>query len=227
MAARAPRNTLTRERVIAGALETADERGLEALTIRALAEHLGVRPMSIYHYVATKDELLDALVDAVFGELHVPSASGDWRGELAQRARSVRAMLARHPWALVVTESRPHPGPASLAGHEAVLDVLHRAGFSTEASGHAFAVLDAFVFGFALQDLMLRSAGLDTSAAELRAGMDLAGHPRLDELARHHAHAEEYPLDRSFDIGLTIALDGIEALLRSPGGPAADGASSR
>ena len=212
MTRRAPRNTLTRERVLTGALEIADVRGLEALTIRGLAEHLGVRPMSIYHYVATKDDLLDALVDAVFEELYLPSASGEWRDELTRRAASVREMLSRHPWALAVLESRPQPGPASLAGHEAVLDILHEAGFSVEASGHAFAVLDAFVFGFALQDLMLRSAGLADSAADVRAGMNLRRHPRLDEIAQHYAQAADYPLDRSFEIGLRIALDGIESL---------------
>lgn len=212
MTPRAPRNTLTRERVLTGALEIADADGIDALTIRGLAERLGVRPMSIYHYVATKDDLLDALVDAVFEELYLPSASGEWRDELTRRAESVRAMLSRHPWALAIMESRSQPGPASLAGHEAVLDVLHHAGFSVEASGHAFAVLDAFVFGFALQDRMLRSVGLDSSAADLRAGMSLSGHPRLDAIATHHAEAEVYPLDASFEIGLRIALDGIDQL---------------
>lgn len=212
MAGRAPRNTLTRERVLTAALELADRDGLPALTIRALAAHLAVRPMSIYHYVATKDELLDALVDLIFAELHVPTAGGDWRRELTRRSRSVRRSLARHPWALTVMESRTQPGPAVLADHEAVLDVLHAAGFSVAAAGHAYAVLDAFVYGFALQDLMLRSAGLDTSAAELAAAMNLDRYPRLTEMAAYYAQSETYPLDASFDLGLELALDGIAQL---------------
>ena len=212
MAAKARRYTLTRERVLAGALELADAHGLEALTIRALATHLTVRPMSLYHYVAAKDELLDALVDVVFAEIYLPSSAGDWRSELEQRARSAREALSRHPWALTVMETRAQPGPASLAGHEAVLEVLRTAGFSVAAAGHAYAVLDAFVYGFALQDAMLRSVGLDTSAAQLRDGMNLGGHPRLAELAEHYVAASGYPGDASFEIGLEIALTGIDRL---------------
>lgn len=211
-ASRAPRNTLTRDRVIAGALELADARGLEALTIRALAQHLSVRPMSIYHYVATKDELLDALVDAVFSELYMPVATEDWRSELVIRAESVRTTLVRHPWALVVMETRARPGPASLAAHEAVLELLHAAGFSVEAAGHAYAILDAFIYGFALQDSMLRFVELNTSAEELRGEMDLSQHPRLAAMAAHFVESETYPIDTSFKIGLRLALDGIARL---------------
>ncbi|MFV0433805.1 MAG: TetR/AcrR family transcriptional regulator [Leucobacter sp.] len=209
---RAPRNTLTRDRVIAGALELADTHGLESLTIRALAHYLGVRPMSIYHYVSTKDELLDALVDAVFSELYMPAAAGDWRTELVSRAESARITLARHPWALAVMETRAQPGPANLAAHEAVLELLHVAGFSVEAAGHAYAILDAFIYGFALQDSMLRSVELNTSAEELRNEMDLSRHPRLAAMAAHFVEAETYPIDASYNIGLALALDGIARL---------------
>jgi AcrR family transcriptional regulator len=211
MSDRAPRNTLTRDRVLAGAFELADAKGLEALTIRALAAHLGVRPMSIYHYVATKDALLDALVDGVFETIARPSSSGDWRDELADRARSVRAAMAAHPWALSVMETRAHPGLANLAGHEAVLAVLREAGFSVEAAGHAFAVLDAFVYGFALQDAMLRQVGLDTDAAELRDGMPLEGFPHIAEQAERYV-TDAYPIADSFEVGLGIVLDGIAKL---------------
>lgn len=211
-APRAPRNTLTRDRVIAGALELTDAEGLDALTIRALAGHLSVRPMSIYHYVATKEELLDALVDAVFSELYMPSTAGEWRVELANRAVSVRSALVRHPWALAVMETRTHPGPANLAAHEAVLELLHVAGFSVETAGHAYAILDAFVYGFALQDSMLRSVDLNASAEELRDGMDLTQHPRMAAMAARFVEAETYPIDTSFNIGLALALDGIARL---------------
>ncbi len=209
---RAPRNSLTRERVIVGARALADARGLEALTIRALATHLGVKPMSIYHYVANKEQLLDALVNSVFEEFHLPQPDGEWRGELANRSRSVRDVVTQHPWALAIMETRTHPGPANLNGHEAVLEVLHRAGFTVEAAAHAYAILDAYVFGFALQDVMLRSIQLDTSAAELREEIDLRNHPRLGEMAEFYVHAPSYPLDRSFELGLELALDGIGQL---------------
>lgn len=209
---RAPRNSLTRERVIESARALADAHGLDALTIRALATHLGVKPMSIYHYVANKEQLLDALVDSVFEEFYPPDPDAPWRTELASRARSVRAVISHHPWALAILETRTHPSQANLNGHEAVLEVLHRAGFTTEAAAHAYAILDAFVFGFVLQDIMLRSIQLDTSADELRAGMDLNDHPRLMEIAAFYVQAEAYPLDGTFEVGLEIALDGIAQL---------------
>src|SRR5215216_3957374 len=96
----AQRAPLTRERVLRGAIAIADAGGIAALTIRALADKLDVRPMSVYHHVANKDEILDGIVDLVFSEIDLPSATGDWRSELAQRASSARAALRRHPWAI-------------------------------------------------------------------------------------------------------------------------------
>lgn len=212
MATRAPRNTLSRERVLAAALELADELGVEALTIRRLAAHLEVRPMSLYHYVATKEELLDALVDSVFAEIHRPDPTRPWREQLELRTRSSREVFARHRWAPMIMETRRHPGPETLAGHEAVLDVLRSNGFSVEAAGHAYAVLDAFSYGFAVQESMLATVGLEDSAPELVAGMDFTAAPRIAELAAVHLNATTNPLDESFEIGLTIALDGIARL---------------
>lgn len=209
---RAPRNTLTRERLLHGALELADRRGLDKLTIRALAEHLGVKPMAIYHYIRGKEELLDAMVDAVFAAIELPDARGDWRAELDTRSRSLRAQLTEHPWALAVLETRANPGPANLAGHDAVLETLRSAGFSVVAAGHAYAMLDAFVYGFALQEVMLARVGLEDDAEELMGAMDFSTVPRMAELAAHYAEAEDYPLRASFDLGLELLLDALERL---------------
>ncbi|WOQ16587.1 TetR/AcrR family transcriptional regulator C-terminal domain-containing protein [Raineyella sp. W15-4] len=220
---RAPRNTLTRDRVVAGAVDLADQEGLDALTIRALAARLGVRPMALYHHVAHKEAILDAIVDAVFAEVHVPTATGRWRDELAHRSRSMRAALGRHPWAVALMETRAHPGRASLANHEAVLAVLSAAGFALPAAGHAYAVLDAYVYGFALQEAMLASVDLEGSAEDLVSGMDLADFPRLAEFAAGHATVPGYAFGDSFEVGLRIVLDGLEELRTDPGqgtGPA-------
>jgi len=195
--------------VLSSALELIDRSGLDALTIRGLATNLGVRPMAIYHYVASKDELLDALVDFVFDEVYAPRA-GDWRSELVLRSTSLREALARHRWALPVMETRAHPGPATLANHEAVLDVLRRSGFSLRATAHAYAILDAFVYGFALQEAMLEAVGLPASSADVMEGMDLAGFPRVTELATLYVDAPTYPFVASFAVGLNLVLDGIE-----------------
>lgn len=213
--ARAARNTLTRDRVMDGAVALADRDGLEALTIRALAADLAVKPMAIYHYFASKDVLLDALVDRVFAEVPLPRASEDdesgdgWREPLAARSRAMRDLLARHRWSLSVLEARAHPGPATLAAHEAVLDVLRRSGFSVEASAHAFALLDAFVFGYALQESMLETAGLPDSPADVRAGMNLAAFPRIAETAEFYTASTDYVFASSFEIGLAAVLDAI------------------
>lgn len=208
MTPRAPRNTLDRARVLESALALADRDGLESLTIRGLAAELQVRPMAIYHYVASKDELLDELVDIVFGEVHVPSGT-DWRAELFRRSSSFRAALVRHPWAVTVVDTRSHPGPTMLANHEAVLEVLRGSGFSVQASGHAYAILDAFVYGFALQEVMLQKAGMLDASPDDVAGMSLDPYPRIAELAAMYMAEPTNPLMVSFDAGLGLVLDGV------------------
>src|SRR5690606_37596745 len=162
---------------------------------------------SLYHHVADKDELLAAVVDSVFAEVALPEPTQPWRSELADRARSQRAALRRHPWALRVMESQRQPGPATLANHEAVLEVLRSQGFDVPAAAHAYAVLDAFVYGFALQESMLTDVGLLDSPAEVAAGMELAASPRIAELAQLYVSAPEAPFGDSFEVGLAIVLD--------------------
>lgn len=216
---RAPRNTLTHEKVVAAALELADEEGIGAFTIRELAGRLQVRPMAIYHYTSSKDDLLDSLVDAVFAEVHLPEVHGQWREELVRRSHSMRETLARHRWALAVMETRPHPGPATLMNHEAVLEVLRASGFSLGAAAHAYAILDAFVYGFALQEAMLETVGLQADSARVMKGMDLLRYPRVAEMAAAYATAEVYPLSDTFDIGLEIVMDGIQRLASATPSP--------
>ncbi len=207
---RAPRNTLNRERVVAAALALADRDGLDAFTVRTLAAELGVRPMAIYHYVTSKDELLDALVDLVYREVHLPQRDNDWRQEITLRCTSMRETLARHRWALPVMETRSNPGPATLASHEAVLEVLRSSGFSLLATAHAYAAIDAFVYGFALQEAMLETVGLPDNSGKVVDAMELRQYPRLAELAMMYAMAAEYPFTASFDVGLNVILNGIE-----------------
>ena len=125
---------------------------------------LGVKPMSVYHYVATKDEILDGLVDLVFAEIELPSPSGEWREEISKRARSAREVLGRHPWAIGLLESRTAPGPATLRHHDANIATLRAGGFSVAETAHAYALIDAFVYGFALQEASLPFEGPDGAA---------------------------------------------------------------
>src|SRR5688500_19101550 len=92
-----PRTPLSRDRVLRAAVALAEQHGLEALTMRRLGQELGVEAMSLYRYVANKDDLLDGMVDAVFGEIELPPHDTDWRTAMRRRAISVRAALTRHP----------------------------------------------------------------------------------------------------------------------------------
>ena len=134
---------LSRDRVLRGAVAVADEAGIGALTMRSLARQLGVKPMSVYHYVANKDEILDGIVDLVFSEIELPSAHGDWQLEMRRRAISARGVLRRHPWAIGLLESRTSPGPATLRHHDATIGALRGAGFSVTMTAHAYALLDS------------------------------------------------------------------------------------
>jgi AcrR family transcriptional regulator len=141
----AGRVPLSRERVLRGAVAVADAAGIGALTMRSLATELGVKPMSLYHYVACKDEILDGIVDLVFSEIELPAADGDWRSQMRRRAVSARRALRRHPWAIGLMESRANPGPATLRHHDATLGTLRTAGFSVAMTAHAYALLDSYI----------------------------------------------------------------------------------
>lgn len=146
---------LSKQRVVAEAIRLADREGVDGLSMRRLAGALGAGVMSLYHYVANKDELLDAMIDVVFGEIELPPEGTDWQSSMRRRALSAREVLARHPWAIGLMESRTTPGPANLRHREAVTASLRGAGFSVVMATHANWVLDSYVYGFALQEATL------------------------------------------------------------------------
>jgi AcrR family transcriptional regulator len=211
----AGRGTLSRERVLRGAVAVADRAGIGALTMRSLADELGVRPMSLYHHVANKGEILDGIVDAVFAEMELPVPGGDWRAEIERRARSARRVLARHPWAVPLLESRSSPGPATLRHHEAVLDTFRTAGFSLELTAHAYALLDAYVYGVAIQEaaLPIGGAGVAEVAAPIMERFATGEYPRLVEFATHHVMRPGYDFGDEFGFGLGVVLDALTAAL--------------
>ena len=209
---RPARERLTKERVMLGAMAVADAGGMSALTIRTLAEQLGVKPMSVYHHVASKSEIIDGIVDLVFGEIELPSSSGDWRAEIRRRSASARRVLGRHTWAIPLLQSRTHPGPATLRHHNAVLGTLRAAGFSVEKTAHAFALIDSYVFGFALSEAALPIHGPQTIsevAGQMMAAFDPAEFPHLVEFSVEHILKPGYDFGDEFDFGLTLILDGL------------------
>lgn len=208
------RAQISHEQILAAALVVADEGGLAKLTIRSLAQRLGTSPMAVYHYVASKDEILDGLVDLVFAEIDVPVGAGPWREGIARRMDSARAALRRHPWAIGLMESRRTPGPASLSRHEATLAILRQDGFSVEAAAHAYALIDSYVYGFAVQETTLPIDSPEDAGAlaqEMLASFETA-YPYLTEIATEHVMRPGYDFGREFEIGRELILDALETL---------------
>lgn len=212
----ARRAPLTREKVLLGAVAVADDGGLGSLTIRSLAQHLGVKPMSVYHHVANKEEILDGVVDLVFAEIDLPSPDGDWRSQMSRRAHSARRVLRRHPWAVALMESRTSPGPATLRHHDATIATLRKGGFSVELTAHAYALLDSYVYGFALQEASLPFEGPDAAAGVAESIMEqfpAEEFPHLVEMATEHIFKPGYDFGDEFEFGLGVILDALERLL--------------
>ena len=210
---------LSRDRVLTGALAVADAEGVGSLTMRLLAEHLGVKPMALYHHVANKSAIIDGIVDRVFSEIELPSTSGPWRPEMVRRACSARQVLRRHPWAIALMQSRTHPGPATLRHHNAVIGSLRGAGFSVLMTAHAFALLDSYIFGFALSEASLPINGPET-VTEVAESMMLQylakDYPHLSEFSTEHILKPGYDFGAEFDFGLALVLDGLARSLDEP-----------
>jgi AcrR family transcriptional regulator len=212
----ANRKPLSRARVLQAAVALADEAGLEAFSMRGLAQELDVVPMALYKHVANKEELLDGMVDIVFSEIELPSEGLEWRSAMRRRALSTREALRSHSWAIGMMESR-HPGPANLRNHNAVMGCLRQAGFSFEMAIHAYSVQDAYIYGFSLQE---RDLGFQTSdsageAAQRRAETvgALENYPYLVEIATK-LPGSGYDNATEFTWGLDLILDALERTRR-------------
>jgi AcrR family transcriptional regulator len=211
---------LSRDRVLKGAMAVADAGGIGSLTIRSLAFELGVKPMSVYHHVANKDEILDGIVDLVFSEIALPSADGDWRVELRRRGVSARAVLRIHPWAIPLLQSRTNPGPETLRHHNAVIGALRAGGFSLEMVAHAYALMDSYVFGFALSEAALPINGPETVtevADQMMHLFDPAEYPHLVEFSVGHVLKPGYDFGLEFEFGLDLLLDGLQRSAEAEG----------
>ncbi len=202
---------LSREAIVAAAMALADADGVAKLSMRAVARTLGVEAMSLYHHIPNKEAILDAMVDEVFAEIHTPVAGGDWRAELRHRCVSARAALKRHPWAVGLMDSRRNAGYETLKDHDAVLGCLFEAGFSLTLAGHAFATIDAYLYGFMVQDLEMPFE--EESELEEIATAMLAGLPEefthLRRFTLEHALQPGYDFGNEFGYGLDLVLDSL------------------
>ena len=206
---------LGRQRVVEAAISLADSAGISGASMRAVAASLGVEPMSLYNHVTNREDLLDGMIDAVFGEIEVPGGSSSWREEMRKRAVSTHATLRRHPWAIGLMDSRNVPGPSTLRHHDAVIGTLRRGGFSVAMAIHAVSTVDSYVYGNLLQERSLPLGDEKTPrdlAADLIENLSAVDYPYLAEIAMARASdvSPGSQVDTEFSFGLTLILDAIK-----------------
>ena len=200
-------------------MDLADEVGAASLTMRKLADKLGVEAMSLYYHVANKDAILDGLLDAIYDEIELPSPGEPWKTAMRDRAISAREVVLRHQWAVSLMDSQSNPGPPTIRHHNAVLGALRSDGFSIPMAAHAFSVIDAYVYGFVMQEEALP---FDTEEElKMLADMMLQQFPEKDypyfaELVTKHALKPGYSYKDEFEFGLDLILDGLEKAM-TPG----------
>lgn len=205
------RPPLNREQVLAAAIDLADEEGLAAVTMRRLGERLGVEAMSLYNHVANKDDIVDGIADAVLGSIELPSDCADWKASMRQRADSLRKVLARHPWAAALTDTRSRPGPATLRYSDWVLGCLRRAGFSPDMASRAFWVLDSYIYGFVSQEASVVAEGsVAAEQGEYTRSLPSEEHPYLIEASMAYAAGPGWDFDEEFRFGLELILEGLD-----------------
>lgn len=205
---------LTRALITEAALRLADARGVENLSMRALAKELGVEAMSLYNHVRNKDDLLDAVVDTVVGRIVLPNSGGDWKDELRRRAQSMRTVFLAHPWAPPLIVGRINIGPNMLAFNEATLGCLRVAGFSYVQADHAMNALDSLIYGFHLLERSLPVQPEDYADAALThlPEIDPDRYPHFCALGQMVAEGA-YDGVNQMAFGLDLLLDALAANL--------------
>lgn len=206
------RRPWTRSQVLRAAIDLADDRGIESVSMRRLSQELGGATMSLYNHVANKDDLLDGMIDLLFGEIQLPTGGSDWKSATRARALSLRSVMARHPWAIGLMESRRTPGPATLRYHDAVIGHLLDAGFSLALVAHAISAIDGYLYGFAQQERSL-AFGTPDETSELAKvfllQLPTTQYPSLARLTIEHVLQPGYDYADEYEFGLDIILDGL------------------
>lgn len=213
----ARRAPLSRDRVLRAAVVLAGDAGIESLSMRKLAQQLGVVPMALYKHVANKEELLDGMVDVVVGEIDPPVRGTGWKSAVRQRILSARQALLRHPWASQVIESRTTPTPAVLEYLDSMIGMFRLGGFSVDLTHHVMHAMGSRILGFT-QELFDDSPRIDPEAQATMAREMTARYPYVAELAMAAAHVDDSVVGQGcddqfeFEFALDLLLDGFERL---------------
>ncbi len=211
------RAPLSRAFVLRSAVTLADHAGIEAVSMRNLAQGLGVVPMALYKHVANKEELLDGMVDAVVAEIDPPTQGANWKGTIRQRILSARQVQLRHPWASQMIKSRTQATPIVLDYMNSLIGTFRAGGFSADLTHHVMHALGSRMWGFTLEVFPITPPeDPDLRAAMLR--HLAATYPHFTEVAMPGAHDEAATVRHGcndqleFEFGLDVLLDGFERL---------------
>lgn len=210
---------MTRERVLAAAVELADARGLSSLSMRRLGSELGVEAMSLYNHVESKDDLLDGITDLVVRRIDLPG-DPDWKVALRRHAVSAHEVLLAHPWACNLALSPSRAVPASVRRADWILRRLREGGFSPHLTYHGFHALDAHILGFTLWQLGHGIADLEhlqELAHEFFRKFAPEEYPDLHAHARQHLEGVGADEPGAFELVLELILDGLERMNDVPG----------
>lgn len=195
------------------AVRLADEHGIEALSMRKLAQALGVEAMSLYNHVANKEDVLNGIVDLVVAEIELPAIGADWKAAMRRRAISAHEVLLRHPWAALLIVSHLNTGPVMLRYVDATIGCLREAGFSYEMADRAWNAIDSHIYGFTLQELNfpLDPSEYVDAAKRFFPLLPADQYPHLRALAQLLIDGEHRGV-HDFEFGLDLLLDGLERL---------------
>jgi AcrR family transcriptional regulator len=212
------REPMTRERILRAAVALADEGGVESLSMRRLAQELGVVPMALYKHVAGKDELLDGMIDLVVAEIDPPIEGADWKTTMRERILSARRALLRHPWATSVLESRGEPTPTVIGYIDSMMGVFLDGGFSVDLMHHAMHVMGSRILGFS-QELFDDTASMPDEEAAAMWSQVADVYPNIAKLIPVALDTHEGPVvgggcddQFEFEFALDLVLDGLERL---------------
>jgi AcrR family transcriptional regulator len=205
------RGGLSRRQIAQAALEIVDREGLDALTMQRVAKAVGAGTMTLYGYVRGKDELLDAVVDAAVEDAAPLTGEGSWRERLRELAGVAHEMLGRHPALVQIRLRQPVLRPESLRFGEAVLGILHEAGFGSREAAQSFRLLFTYVFGFAGLSPEQTADEARRQAAAAIATLPPAQYPNLSKAAAEASAAMAG--EEQFEYGLERILDGLESRL--------------
>jgi AcrR family transcriptional regulator len=217
------RAPLSRLRVLAVAVDVADRAGLKSLTMRNLANELGVEAMSLYHHVANKEDLLDGVVDLIVGEirdsvaeLEPPTEASEWKAAIRRQVLAARSVLLKHPWAPSVLETRASASPQVLMYFDSLVGLMRTGGFSYDLAHHALHALGSRALGFSQELFAPADGGDDDEVADMEVGQHA---PYLVEMLNEISHDDPDSTlgwcddQAEFEFGLDVILDGLEKRL--------------